>query len=206
MPGWNEFAGPEAGAVDRGRWRCLAVWLTALALNCAPCWAADGIDVRDARLHRGEAVVRLDADFGIALPPEIEELVDRGIAIHFSLQFELIRERRYWFNRTVVERSQEFRLTYHPITRSYRVSSGLLHQSFDTLDSALRTIGRVRAWEVVDAVAVNPNKRYRASLRLELDRTLLPRPFQLQVFATDDWTLDSGEHRWEFDPANEASQ
>lgn len=180
------------------RRRGLAGLAAALCLSAQLAIAAGGIEVIDAQLAPGEAAYRLDADFQITLPPEIEDLINRGIAVHFALSFDLIRERKYWFNRTVSEQRREIRLIYHPITRSYRVSTGLLHQSFDTLDAALRSIARVRGWAVAELAAVNPRKVYRATLRLELDRGLLPRPFQLQVIATDAWTLDSGEYHWDY--------
>lgn len=182
----------------RRRRRGLAALAAALCLSAQLAVAAGGIEVVEARLSADDAGYRLDADFRITLPPEIEDLINRGIAVHFALSFDLIRERTYWFNRTVSEQRREIRLVYHPITRSYRVSTGLLHQSFDSLEAALRSIARVRGWAVAELAAVNPRKVYRASLRLELDRALLPRPFQLQVIATDAWTLDSGEHRWDY--------
>lgn len=203
MPCWKSVAEcppiPRANArPGAGRWRRLTAVALTCAIACAGAAAADGVEVRDASLYVDASGYRLDAQFGIELPPEIEDLVARGIAVHFALDFEIIRERRYWFDRSVAERHQDFRLTYHPITRSYRVSSGMLQQGFDTLDEALRSIARVRGWAVADPTAMNPNKEYRASLRLSLDRSLLPKPFQLQVFATDAWTLDSGEYRWTF--------
>lgn len=182
----------------------LAIICSGLCLGAQLALAAGGIELGEARLQPDQKVYRLDADFSIALPPEIEDLVSRGIAVHFRLSFELVRERRYWFNREVAEASQEYRLTYHPITRSYRVSTGLLHQNFDSLAAALRSIARVRGWAVAEDVDVNPRKAYRASLRLELDRSLLPKPFQIQVFTTDAWTLDSGEYRWIHPPAGDA--
>lgn len=186
----------RAGALAR-----LSLLWAGVCLGAQLAFASGGIEVGDARLQADASVYRLDADFRIELPPEIEDLVNRGIAVHFRLSFELVRERRYWFNREVAEASQEFRLTYHPITRSFRVSSGLLHQNFNSLDAALRSIARVRGWAVADDHDINPRKAYRAALRLELDRSLLPKPFQLQVFTTDAWTLDSGEHRWIHPPA-----
>jgi hypothetical protein len=158
------------------------------------------IELRDARLYAEDGAHRLDSDFAITLPQEVEELVARGIEVQFTLDFQLVRERRYWFNRSVVERRQQLRLSYHAITRSYRVSSGLLHQSFDSLDAALRRIGRVRGWEVAAAGELRPDKNYRVSLRLALDRTALPRPFQLQVLASDAWKLDSGIRHWVYLP------
>ena len=180
------------------RRRGLAALAAALCLSAQCAFAAGGIEIAEAQLDHDDSGYRLDADFRITLPPEIEDLINRGITVHFALSFDLIRERSYWFDRTVTEQRRDIRLTYHPITRSYRVSTGLLHQSFDSLDAALRSIARVRGWAVAEPGAINPRNVYRASLRLELDRALLPRPFQLQVIATDAWTLDSGEHHWDY--------
>ena len=175
----------------------------ALAAACLlpPHAVADGgVRVDAATIRVDEDAYLLDADFTIELPEEFDDLVSRGIAVHFALEFELVRVRDWWFNRSVSTRRQLYRLSYYPITRSYRLSSGPLQQSFDSLDAALRSLARVRGWPIASWGDLSLRKEYRAGVRLQLDRSLLPKPFQLKVLSTDAWTLDSGWHRWVYQP------
>lgn len=177
-----------------------AAAVAAACLLPAHAVADGGVRVDAATIRVDEDAYLLDADFAIELPEEFDDLVSRGIAVHFALEFELVREREWWFNRTVSKRRQLYRLSYYPITRSYRLSSGPLQQSFDSLDEALRSLARVRGWPVAAWGDLSLRKAYRAGVRLELDRSLLPKPFQLKVLSTDAWTLDSGWHYWTYQP------
>lgn len=175
----------------------------ALATACLlPAHAAadGGVRVDAVAIHAEDDAYLLNADFSIDLPDEFDDLVSRGIPVHFALEFDLVRERDWWFNRTVITRRQLYRLSYYPITRSYRLSSGPLQQSFDSLDAALRSLARVRDWPVAVWGDLSLRKEYRAGVRLVLDRSQLPKPFQLKVLSTDAWTLDSGWHYWIYRP------
>jgi hypothetical protein len=41
---------------------------------------------------------------------------------------------------------------------------------------------------------------YQAGIRMRLDTTQLPKPFQLNAIASRDWTLASDWHRWMITP------
>lgn len=43
---------------------------------------------------------------------------------------------------------------------------------------------------------VTPGTRYQAMLRLRLDTTQLPRPFQISALGNKEWTLDSDWRTW----------
>jgi hypothetical protein len=175
-----------------------ALLLALLIATLAGHASAAGITLRDVRLEHGDDGYQLSTDVSIALSPRLAEAVTRGVALYFVLEFEITRPRWYWLDEDVVERSQTYRLSYHALTRQYRVSTGALHQSFDTLDEALKLIGRLRSWPVVDYDRLKAGESYVASLRLRLDVTQLPKPFQLSAMSNRDWTLESEWQRWGF--------
>jgi hypothetical protein len=89
-------------------------------------------------------------------------------------------------------------LTYHALTRQYRLSTGALHQSFSSLDEALRVLSRLRNWQVLAADRVLPGESFDAALRMRLDTTQLPKPFQIEAISNRDWILTSDWKRWQF--------
>jgi hypothetical protein len=100
----------------------------------------------------------------------------------------------------VISRSQTFQLSYHALTRQYRLSSGVLHQSFPSLDDAQRILSRLRNWQVLDKGSVRPDQTYLAALRMRLDLTQMPKTFQVNALANRDWNLSSDWARWNFTP------
>jgi hypothetical protein len=140
----------------------------------------------------------LDADFEFELGPRLEEALDLGIPLYFVVEFELTRSRWYWLDEKVVQRSQKWRLWYHALTRQYRLSSGNLHQAFDTLEEARRRLSRTRGWVVADAAPAQPDRVYQAQLRMRLDSSELPKPFQASALANREWKLASywGRFSW----------
>jgi hypothetical protein len=182
---------------SRGRWPLL-VLLTAIVFLLAwrtPAFAADRIDVTSAQLalvvEGGEPGVTLDADFDFELPYVLEDAVNRGIALYFVVDFELYRERWYWFDRQLAQRTLTYRLTYSALTRQYRLARGSLALPFDTLTEALATMRRVRGWKVLERGTLRPDEDYRAQLRMRLDTSQLPKPFQINALTNRDWTLAS---------------
>ena len=163
--------------------------------SATPAHAADRIAVTSAQLslviEGGEPGVTLDADFDFELPYVLEDAVNRGIALYFVIDFELYRERWYWFDRQLVQRSLTYRLTYSALTRQYRLARGSLALPFDTLSEALNTMRRVRGWNVLERGTLKPDEDYRAQLRMRLDTSQLPRPFQINALTNRDWTLAS---------------
>ena len=173
----------------------LALLLAAFAAH------ADEIDVRDVSLRATEEGLVLDADFAFELTPRLAEVVANGVPLYFRVEFELIR--RYFTHRarhtvlddTTAVRRLQVRLSYHALSRQYRLSTGLLQQNFATLEEALNVLKRVRNWLVVER-SVSLSGDYEAALRMRHDVSLLPKPFQLSALTARDLHLDSAWHRF----------
>lgn len=169
---------------------CCLLGLTQLA------WAGS-IDIRNPLLQATDEGYTLAADFRIDFNPRLEEAVTKGVTLYFVLEFELERPRWYWMDEQVVSRSQTWRLSYHALTRQYRLSTGSLHQSFASLEEALQMLSRVRRWLVLEN-SLKPGDIYQAALRLRLDISQLPKPFQVSALTGRDWNLNSDWLHWKF--------
>lgn len=183
--------------LGRGLWPLLPL-LMALGAQAAE------IGARNPRLSLGDEGYVLAADFSIEINARLEEAVTKGVVLFFVVDFELTRPRWYWFDEKVVVRSQTYRLSYHALTRQYRLSSGVLHQNFQALEEALRTLARLRNWTVFDPAILKADETYLASLRLRLDLSQMPKTFQVSALSTRDWDLASDWLRWSFS-GNEAA-
>jgi Domain of unknown function (DUF4390) len=164
--------------------------LLMLLLAAAPAHPQE-IEVREVALRSVEDGLALDVDFGFELTPRLAEVVANGVPLYFSVDFELTRRRWYWFDETAASRRLSLRLSYHALSRQYRLSTGLLQQSFPTLEEALNVLQRVRNWLVVDRTVRLSDADYEAAVRMRLDTALLPKPFQLSAMTGRDLQLES---------------
>jgi uncharacterized protein DUF4390 len=175
----------------------LAVWLT---LATAFAAQAQGIEVRGAAFYMSEEAYVLEAEFDIALTHTLEEALNKGVPLYFLLEFELIRPRWYWFNDKIISTEQEYRLSYNALTRQYRIGVGPLHQNFATENDALNFMSRIRRREPIEPGVLRKDTTYVAALRLRLDTSQLPKPFQLTALGSREWTLSSDWYRWSVTP------
>ena len=172
-----------------------------LFLLAAQLAQATEISIRNLQLVANEDGYSLAADANINFNTRLEEAVDKGVVLYFAADFELTRARWYWFDEQIIHRSKTFQLSYHALTRQYRLSTGALHQSYATLDEALRVLSHLRNWQVLEKGEVKVGQTYVAGLRLRLDLTQMPKTFQVSALANKDWNLSSDWLRWSFSPS-----
>ncbi len=172
----------------------------AVALSICATAKADGIDVTRATLASGEEGYYLEADFDIVFNPTLEEALNKGVPLYFLLEFEVIRPRWYWINEKILSVEQRYRLSYNALTRQYRLGIGALYHNFDSLSEALDFISRVRRRQTLDAGALSKGTTYVAGVRMRLDVSQLPKPFQLNALASRDWNFGSTWYRWNVAP------
>ncbi|MDR0563364.1 MAG: DUF4390 domain-containing protein [Azoarcus sp.] len=140
----------------------------------------------------------LNANVAFDLNPKLVDALTYGVALRFVVELRIEYPRWYWFDKVIARRRLEYRLAYHAITRSYRLSIGGLHRNFDSLDDAVRTIKHIRNLPVASRGKFDDKDTYEATLRFFHDTAQLPRPFQLSVLTNKDWAIDTGRLVWAF--------
>ena len=171
----------------------------ALALLLATTTVQAGsIEPKRAALTPGDDGYTLSAEFALDLGNRLEDAVARGVPLYFNLEFVLERNRKYWVNEHVAARSLTYRLSFSSLTRQYRLTTGNLHQNFGSLQEALRVVGRIAALPVVEKDAIKAGESYEAAVRLGLDRSQLPKPFQVDAITDRALQVETKVLRWNF--------
>ena len=173
----------------------LALLVLLLAATAAQ---AGSIEPQRAALTPGEDGYTLSADFALDLGTRLEDAVGKGVPLFFNLEFVLERPRKYWVSEHIVTRSLAYRLSYSSLTRQYRLTTGSLHQNFGSLAEALRVVGRISALPVLEKDALKVGESYEAAVRLALDRSQLPKPFQVDAITDRALQVDARVLRWQF--------
>jgi len=173
----------------------LLLWLLFCAVHTA--WA-DTVSARRAEAELVDGQLAISTRFGLKLPSGLNEALVQGIPLTFRLEFELTRPRwtayvlnvRDWFS---PHASISFKLSYQSLTNRYRVSIGSFSTYYSSLNEALRAIGAIQSWRVLNEGALSGDSpdQIAGQVRLVLDISELPKPFQLNALGSPDWTLSS---------------
>lgn len=138
--------------------------------------------VRDGKLY-------IDADVVFEVSPELRNAAQKGVPIYFTADLEIISKRWWWFDRVLVNEQQTWRVVYNALTRQWRVGTGELSLPEASFDDALSLIRNIRGWAVADVADLDTDKEYTGRIRVRLDTSRLPRPFQIDAFNSMAWTL-----------------
>ncbi len=161
----------------------------------------DGIEILDANIKQSDTLEAgwvLNANFSIDLTQRLEEAVDRGVVLYFITEVDITRPRWYWFDEKIIGFSQTYRLSYHALTRQYRVSTGVLNQRFDSLEDALMSFQRLHQILIAKKEQIKLGQIYQLAIRMRLDTNQLPKPFQVNAMTSKEWSLNSDWRRFNF--------
>jgi len=176
----------------RVAWRAVA---KASRLACL-CWGlllaavgvqAQGVELNALELRANEGTLTLEFSARLTLSRAIEDALRRGVPMYFDVEATLFRSRWYWRDERVSRVSRSYRLSYQPLTGSWRVGLGPLGQSYATLTDAMAVISRVSGWPMAESSQLDAGQRYYVEFTYRLDPTQLPQP--LQIGLGNDWSL-----------------
>ncbi len=181
----------------KNEYKLLLLFLTAL-LTCFSV-QAEGIRVKSAEFSVNDDY-RLNAYFEIHLNPTLDEALKKGVPLNFLTEFELTRVRWYWLDEKIIDASWHTKLSYNALTQQYRLNSGTLYQNFDNLSDAVSVMGSLLHRQVINKSVLKKGADYVGRLRMSLDISLLPKPFQIDALASNEWNLDTNWFQWDFVP------
>ncbi len=176
--------------------RVAATLLLAAGLLLAATVRAEDIRIKSAALDAVDEGYQFNADFEIALNPMLERALEKGIVLYFVTELNLLSPRWYWLDEKVARSKQREALSYYALTRQYRLSRGSLSQNFSTLKEALQVLGRLRNRPIVANSELTQDTEYIAELRVWLDLSRLPKPFQVEALSSREWNLSSDTLQW----------
>jgi hypothetical protein len=176
--------------------------LLALGLGAGAAYA-EGIKIKSVELERSDNDWLLNATFQIELSPGLEDAVQKGVVLYFQTEFDLTRSRWYWFDEKSILAQKQARLSYQPLTKQYRISSEGFTFSAPTITEALQVIGSIGGWRVFDNAQIDSGKSYTAGLKMALDLSKLPKPFQVNALNNRDWNVSSEWLHFPFNPTGQ---
>ena len=187
---------PSGNARPRLRWTMALIAAIVSAALLASRAHAEGATIESAKLEASDDGYQVNADIQLQLNAALQEAVRKGVPLYFVVEFELSRGRWYWLDQTVTYATRERRISYAPLTDQYRVSFSGISQNVSSFEDVRRALSRIRSWTVVEKGVLRAGEKYDAALRFRLDTSQLPKPFQLNVIASKEWSVSSEWYRW----------
>ena len=184
--------------------RNLLLTLIALyfSVSSSLVWAESVTPTRSEGRILSNGQLAINTRFKIDLPEQLRNALQQGVSLDFTLTYQLEKPTVASYRHKIVnwvssDDTVNYRLSYHPITGRYRISVGTFSTEYNKLDTALRGVGAIANWHVLSENTLsNTNVQdVRASVRLNLSTTKLPKPFQINALTSSDWSLDSGWKR-----------
>lgn len=185
--------------------RATAVRVSSLVLLLLGVWgglvladALDGVlEVRSAYVDVDKGVFLLHARVEYPISSGIREALRDGVTLTFDLDARIERERRFWFNASIVNLTLRRELAYHAVSDRYMVRdvrSGDT-ESFPTLEEALAYLGKVDGWPIIVEPQLDGGS-YLVSVRAGIRRGNLPSSLRVLLFWTNDWHRESEWYSW----------
>ncbi|MFT0532722.1 DUF4390 domain-containing protein [Castellaniella hirudinis] len=137
--------------------------------------------------RQGQLVI--DADIDFTLGGELRNAAQKGVPLYFTIDLSIHEPRWWWFDKTIVQAEQTWRIQFNALTRQWRTSLGDISLPATTLDEALDLVRHIRDWPVAPVDRLAPGQEYKGALRLRLDTARLARPFQVDALNSNAWSL-----------------
>lgn len=172
------------------------IFLLLILLLPATVVQAESIRIKSVNLVVVEHGYEISVDSEIVLNATLEQALEKGIVLYFVTKFSLVDSRWYWLNDEVVRGKSRIGLRYYALTRQYHLSHPPFSQSFNTLKEALQALGQLRDYPLTIKSELKQDVDYIASLRIWLDLTRMPKPFQVEALGSNQWNLSSDKLEW----------
>jgi hypothetical protein len=148
---------------------------------------AQGVELTALELKPLDGQLTLEFSARLTLSRAIEDALRRGVPMYFEVEATLLRSRWWWRDERVARVSRSYRLSFQPLTGSWRVALGALAQTYPALPEALAVISRISGWPLADGAKLDADERYYVEFSYRLDASQLPQP--LQIGLGNEWSL-----------------
>jgi hypothetical protein len=182
----------QRGPLNVLRLLIVALLLCALLPAQAQQQPSQPVEVVGLSATRSADAVSLDYQLRVLLPPPVEDAARRGVPLYFLATATLWKPRWYWRDERIARVRREWRLTFQPLTSTWRVSQGGLGQSHATLAEAMAMFTRSSGWRIADAALAEADGKQYVEFEWVLDTSQLPRPLQIGVTGVgggSDWAI-----------------
>ncbi len=176
----------------------LTLLLNIFTSNISAQQPEQGIRVIEVLSYEDERTYYMDARIESHLPDYLEQAVYSGIPLPLLLQIEVKESNNWWFDRSLVTIEQHYLLHYLPLFGRIKLdnlSDGSSHHH-DSLATALRQVGSLHKFPILDKEHFSTQNKIYARIRLKVDVSALPKPLRADSLLGGSWDISSDWKEW----------
>jgi hypothetical protein len=143
--------------------------------------------------------ILIDAAISYELSTEAIDALHSGVMLTFELEVEMTRVRRFWPDKEIARRRQNYELQFDALSKSYVLRTfydGEQH-SYVSLYAALNDLGHIEGLPIVASEVPDDDTKYFMRMRATLAADKLPSPLQMLAFWRNDFSHGSDWYRWQ---------
>lgn len=171
----------------------LSLTLGSLSTNSL---ASDDIMIVRVSDYQQDHQLLLDSESHFHLSEELISALHHEVPLNFKTEIRLVEETK-WLGFTFKRTRQS--IEYHTQLNAYGFNQRYVLynnrnrkvQTFQTLESALQTLGTLQAFPVIPLSELHPDQSYRLKMKISLDPWKLPAPLVIESLYNSEWRLSS---------------
>ena len=159
---------------------------------------AEGFNVLSAETNLNKNVFHLNAKIELNFSDDALEALRSGVPLIILVNIEVLKDRNWWWDKTVAELEQGYLLLYHALSEKYiihNLNSGA-QKNYTSLNTALHSLSNIHEFPLIDKNLLEEGDEYYARIRTYLDIESLPAPMRPIAYISSQWQLESDWFSW----------
>jgi len=159
---------------------------------------ASGFNVVNTTVYEKDKSFYLDANIEYWFSSQVLEALNNGVPLNIVVEIQIIEQRKFLWNRIVVDLSQYYQIQYHALTRQYvlrDLNSGK-NYNFLTLQLTLSSLGSISQLPLFVTTQIDTDLDFQIRIKPYLDIEALPSPLRPVAYLSPDWQLTGKWYSW----------
>ena len=138
------------------------------------------IEIKQIKLENNQENIVINLEQSSKLSPKIIELLERGIPIAFNLKIDLIKEKKYWFDKVINHNNFVYQIKYYSLRKVFEVIDINGNKKiFEDEQEAIKNLLSNKEIIIKKYRHLNNTK---LKIWVELDKKKLPKAIQADIF------------------------
>jgi hypothetical protein len=179
----------------------LSISISSATLFSHSAIAAPDIKILSSEGQLSNNILSINADAEVDLAKDPIEALESGVPLFFDLHIEILRNRKYMWDRDLFKTKYTYSLQRHTLSKKYVLKNLITDTQgvHDSITAALQNLGQIRKLAVIDLEELTNRKNLVIAIQLELKISALPAPMMPLAYISPQWHISSKKHKWKLD-------
>jgi len=159
---------------------------------------AEGVTFTDFKIVGNTPKYKILTGVEFDLTNYLQKALENGVALKARVQFRLIVDRGWWFNKEVTLHTINYQLKYHALSQHYLLTRNDTneHWNFSNLSAALRKLGELRQYPLPNVQTSADGNTYSVLAVADMAPETLRLPLRIQSLFSDKYSIASEGVLW----------